>query len=388
MHIVGHATESEVHASGKFYSISDPLSPPPLSLSLSLSLSPCDQIQEKESLSLNSTIRTSKRKFAECGHQIQVSRAPTATMQWLIQKKKMQSFFLQRQAVFCEYRTTSTRSRLGNYMLSDATFVHSVWHFGCNQLQDTKTKQWQRVGQSGRSGFMSTALWQCLLTMSTCLSTIQALLPQTTNIWKIPAQTDVTCSGVLLQLCSRPSILLISSTTWCSFWLFSAPLLSESNQRKNRIENCSTAASQSGCVHLRSIERARYATKHLRDTDSDYVMKKPSRCWLGAVPRYWKVVASCFQNVGFAENTSAPLAPRARIFQPILSLCFLFSCSWICLQNGVSDFFYSISKFSGVQKKTELAKKRLFSDVFKYLTNFRFEIWNSETPFCAEGHQE
>ena len=60
-------------------------------------------------------------------------------------------------------------------------------------------------------------------------------------------------------------------------------------------------------VHLRSqsIERARYATKHLRDTDSDYVMKKPSRCWLGVVPRYWKVVASCFQNVGFAENTSA-----------------------------------------------------------------------------------
>ena len=46
---------------------------------------------------------------------------------------------------------------LGNYMLSDATFVHSVWHFGCNKA--TKTKQWRRVGQSGRSGFMSTALW-------------------------------------------------------------------------------------------------------------------------------------------------------------------------------------------------------------------------------------
>ena len=34
MHIVRHATESEVHASGKFCSISDP-PPPPLSLSLS-----------------------------------------------------------------------------------------------------------------------------------------------------------------------------------------------------------------------------------------------------------------------------------------------------------------------------------------------------------------
>ena len=79
-------------------------------------------------------------------------------------------------------------------------------------------------------------------------------------------------------------------------WLISDPLLSESNQRKNRRENCSTAASQSGCVHLRSIERATYATKHIRDTDSYYVMKKPSRCWLGAVPRYWKVVASFFPN--------------------------------------------------------------------------------------------
>ena len=39
IHIVGHATESEVHASGKFCSISDP--PPPLSLS------PCDHIREK-----------------------------------------------------------------------------------------------------------------------------------------------------------------------------------------------------------------------------------------------------------------------------------------------------------------------------------------------------
>ena len=32
-----------------------------------------------------------------------------------------------------------------------------------------------------------------------------------TNIWKLPVQTDVTCSGVVLQLCSRPLSLLISS---------------------------------------------------------------------------------------------------------------------------------------------------------------------------------
>ena len=178
------------------------------------------------------------------------------------------------------------------------------------------------------------------------MSTIQPLLQQTTNIWKILAQlqTDMACSGVLLQLCSRPSILQISSTIWCSFWLISAPLLSESNQGKNRRENCSTAASQSGCVHLRSIERARYATKHLHDTDSDYVMKKPSRCWLGAVPRYWKVVGSCFQIVSFAENTSAPLAPRVRIFRPILLLFFFcFLALEFCLQNGVSDFLFRLN---------------------------------------------
>ena len=168
--------------------------------------------------------------------------------------------------------------------------------------------------------------------MSTCLTSIQPLHQQT-NIWKIPTQTDVTCSRVVLalQLCSRPSILQISSTIWCSFWLISAPLLSESNRRKNRRENRWTSASQSGCVHLWSIKHARYATKHLRDTDSGFALKKPSRCWLGAVPRYWKVVPSCFQNVGFAENTSAPLAPRTRIFQPILLLFFVCSCSWICL---------------------------------------------------------
>ena len=145
--------------------------------------------------------------------------------------------------------------------------------------------------------------WQCLLA---CRPFNLCFNKQQNYIWKIPARTDVTCSGELLQLCSRPSIRLISSTIWRSFWLISAPLLSESNQRKNRRENCSAAASQSGWVHLRSIERARYATKHLCDTDSDYVMKKPSRCWLGAVPRYWKVIASCFQNVSLLKT---PLLP-------------------------------------------------------------------------------
>ena len=78
------------------------------------------------------------------------------------------------------------------------------------------------------------------------------------------------------------------------------------------------------CVELWSIECVR---DKVRDTDSDYVMRKPPRCWLGAVLRYWNVVASCFHFISFAENTSAALAPRADNSQPILLLFFLFPCS-------------------------------------------------------------
>ena len=46
----------------------------------------------------------------------------------------------------CVLWISNDLAALGNYMLSDATFVHSVWHCGCNKA--TKTKQWQRVGQS------------------------------------------------------------------------------------------------------------------------------------------------------------------------------------------------------------------------------------------------
>ena len=69
------------------------------------------------------------------------------------------------------------------------------------------------------------------LTMATCF--IHESTFASTNIWKLRTQTGVTCSGVLLQLCSGHSILLISSTIWCRFWQISTPLLSESNQRKN-----------------------------------------------------------------------------------------------------------------------------------------------------------
>ena len=105
------------------------------------------------------------------------------------------------------------------------------------------------------------------------------------------------------------------------------------------------------CVRPWSIE---CVCDEVRDTDSDYVMRKPLRCWLGAVPRYWNVVASCFHFISFAENTSAALAPRAGISQPILLLFFLFSLLLILSTKCCLRFFYSVLKFSGVQKKTGL----------------------------------
>ena len=112
------------------------------------------------------------------------------------------------------------------------------------------------------------------------------------------------------------------------------------------------------CAELWSIECVR---DKVRDTDSDYVMRKPSRCWLGAVPRYWKVVASCFRFISFAENTSAALlAPRAGISQPILLLFFLFSCSWICLQNVASDFFIRSQTLVAFERRQNWLEKGYF----------------------------
>ena len=119
---------------------------------------------------------------------------------------------------------------------------------------------------------------KCSLTLSTCLSNELALQQNVRQDRKFQAQRDLQC------LCKMHR-----------------------------------------CVELWSIECVR---DKVLDTDSD-VMRKPSRCWLGVVPRHWKVVASCFHFISFAENTSAALAPRAGISQPILLLFFFVfkSCS-------------------------------------------------------------
>ena len=107
----------------KFCSISDALAPPP-----PLSLSPCGKTRKKNHFRrINSTISTSKRKFAKCGHQVQVSRAPTASMQWLIQNKNAELFPATPSCVLCISNDLRRVAALGNYMLSDETFVHSVW---------------------------------------------------------------------------------------------------------------------------------------------------------------------------------------------------------------------------------------------------------------------
>ena len=78
-------------------------------------------------------------------------------------------------------------------------------------------------------------------------------------------------------------------------------------------------------MHEAVVNRVRECVREkVRHTDSDYLMRKPSRCWLGAVPRDWNVVASCFRFISFAENTFAALAPSAGISHPILLLFFGF----------------------------------------------------------------
>ena len=133
---------------------------------------------------------------------------------------------------------------------------------------------------------------KCSLTLSTCLSNESALQQNVRQDRKFQAQRDLHC------LCKMHR-----------------------------------------CVELWSIECVR---DKVRDTDIDYVMRKPSRCWLGAVPRYWDVVASCFHFISFAENTSAALAPRSGILQPILLLFFfVFLLLNLCTKRCLRFFIWS-----------------------------------------------
>ena len=152
-------------------------------------------------------------------------------------------------------------------MLSVATFVHFVWHFGCNEAQKQNTKQnsgsvcviwplWVHVNCTWTLSLDNVYL---LVNDSTFASTNNKYLEDSHANWRDllwPAVECCSSSAIDLRFCWwGPRSGAVSG--W-SLLLFS--VLSESNRRKNRSENCSTAASQSGCVHLGSIEGASYAT--------------------------------------------------------------------------------------------------------------------------------
>ena len=215
---------------------------------------------------------------------------------------------------------------------------------------------------------MSTALWQCLLTMcllacrrfNLCFNKQQIFgrFPRK-QTW--PAVECCSSSAVDVRFCwSFPRSGAVSG--W-SLLLFCQKATRE--QKRKLLDCCIPVRVAYICG--RSSVRG-MLPKHLRDTDNDYVMKKPSRCWLGAVPRYWKVVASCFQNVSFPENTSAALAPRARIFQPIL-LLFFFFC-FLALEfdyKTVSQIFFIPSQnLVAFKRRQNLLKKGNFR-TFSYI---------------------
>ena len=144
--------------------------PPPLSLSLSLSPA-CDQIREKESLPLNTTIRASKRKFAKFGGPgLQGSHSQHAVAD---SKEKNAELFPATSScvhgvlwISSDVRRVAAHA-LGNYMLSDATFNLFT---PCDILDETGTQKqnsdsvWVSLAALGSCQLhFDNVSWQCLL---------------------------------------------------------------------------------------------------------------------------------------------------------------------------------------------------------------------------------
>ena len=180
-------------------------------------------------------------------------------------KKKKQSFFLQRQAVFCEFRTTSDAKP----PWATACWVMQLLFTPCDILDVTRPQKqnsdgvWVSLVALGSCQLhFDNISWQCLLAcrwFNLCFNKQQIF-------GRFPRKQ----TWPAVECCSSSAVdrTFDSADQFHDLVQFLADLcssLSESNQR-NRTEDCSIAASQSGCVHLRSIERARYATKQLRDT--------------------------------------------------------------------------------------------------------------------------
>ena len=147
------------------------------------------------------------------------------------------------------------------------------------------------------------------------------------------------CGSVCVRVkCSLNTVYLLVEWT-CASTKFKTGR-TESFKRK---ETCS-ACKMHRCVELLSIECVglRDMSTKLIYATRTVIMRKPSRCWLGAVPRYWKVVASCFRFISFAENTSAALAPRAGISQPILLLFFCFLLLNLSTKHCLRFFLFGL----------------------------------------------
>ena len=137
---------------------------------------------------------------------------------------------------------------------------------------------------------------------------------------------------------------------------------------QERSNACKYTHAHGTCMHTFSKKNSRFWGKLTRSGDRKqgiflvrpYVMEKPSRCWQGAVPRYWKVVASCFQIVSFAENTSVPLAPRARISQPILLLFFCFLPLEFVYKTVSQIFFIPSQNLVAFKRRWNWLKKGYF----------------------------
>ena len=143
-----------------------PPPPPPLSLSLSPA---CDQIREKESLPLNTTIRASKRKFAKCGGPgLHGSHSQHAVAD---SKEKNAELFPATSSCVHGVLWISNDLRraaaLGNYMLSDANFNLFT---PCDILDVTGTQKqnsdsvWVSLAALGSCQLhFDNISWQCLL---------------------------------------------------------------------------------------------------------------------------------------------------------------------------------------------------------------------------------
>ena len=141
-----------------------------------------------------------------------------------------------------------------------------------------------------------------------------------------------------------------------------------------------------GPLHLSAVDWPCKALDKASTRHRQWLCNEKSHCAVGAVPRYWKVVASCFQFIAFAENTSAALAARASFFLNRFSYSlfffFFFSCSWTCLQNAIEDFLILPQNLAAFKRRVQDRigfKKAIFErfQMFNQLLVQNLKYWDT-----------